>query len=122
MSIVALPFAAALAIASGPTPPADTLEALGGALTACFRAPEGSTGSSITVLVSLKRDGTVLGKPRITFSHLVGRPEDQRSFVRAALDSLASCTPVAVTPALGGAIAGRPFSIRFVGGGPAQDL
>ncbi len=100
--------------------PADTLEALGQALTACFQAPAGSAGSVITVLVSLRRDGTVLGQPRITFSHLVGTPDRRRVFVAAALGALKACTPVAVTPGLGGAIAGRPFSIRFVGGGPPQ--
>lgn len=29
-----------------------------------------------------------------------------------------ACTPVRVTPGLGGAIAGRPFSIHFLGGTP----
>ena len=102
--------------------PADTLEVLGKALTACFQAPAGSGGSVITVLVSLRRDGTVLGQPRITFSSLVGPPDGKRAFVAAALGALKACTPVAVTPALGGAIAGRPFTIRFVGGSPPQGV
>ena len=113
--------AAAVAIAlrlAAPPGPADTLEALGRALTACFEAPAGASGSAITVLVSLRRDGTVLGQPRITFSHLVGAEAGRRAFVEAALGSLKACTPVSVTPGLGGAIAGRPFSIRFVGGAP----
>lgn len=102
--------------------PVDTLEALGQALTACFQAPAGSAGSVMTVLVSLRRDGTVLGRPRITFSHLVGPPDGKRAFVAAALGALKACTPVAVTPALGGAIAGRPFTIRFLGGPPPQGV
>ena len=107
---------------SAPPGPADTLEALGHALTACFEAPAGSAGSEITVLVSLRRDGTVLGQPRITFAHLVGTPDGKRFFVAAALGALKACTPVAVTPALGGAGAGRPFAIRFRGGARPQPI
>lgn len=117
--LLAASLAAALRIAA-PQTPADTLAALGQALTACFEAPAGSAGSQITVLVSLRRDGTVLGQPRITFSHLVGNQDQRRLFVAAALGALKACTPVAVTPGLGGAIAGRPFSVRFVGGSPSR--
>lgn len=105
-----------------PQSPADTLEALGQALTACFEAPAGSSGSEMTVLVSLRRNGTVLGRPRITFSHLTGDEDQRRAFVAAALGALKACTPVSVTPGLGGAIAGRPFSIRFVGGPPPRPI
>ncbi len=99
-----------------------TLRELGPALTACFRAPSGSAGSQVTVRFSLDAKGVVIGKPRITFSILVGRPEDKQAFVAAALGALASCTPVHVTPGLGAAIAGRPLSVRFVGGGASQAI
>lgn len=118
MSVSGAAIAVSTALRLAQPEPADTLEALGRALTSCFQAPGGSSGSEITVLVSLRRDGTVLGEPRITFSHLVGAAAGRRAFVAAALGSLKACTPVAVTPGLGGAIAGRPFSIRFVGGTP----
>lgn len=119
ISLLAAGLTAALRLGTQQAP-ADTLEALGRALTACFEPPAGSAGSEMTVLVSLRRDGTVLGKPRITYTHLVGPDEGRRSFVGAALRALKACTPVAVTPGLGGAIAGRPFSIRFVGGPPSR--
>lgn len=119
--LTATVLAAAMRLIAQPGP-ADTLDALGRALTACFAAPAGSAGAEITVLVSLRRDGAVLGRPRITFSHLVGSVAAQRDFVGAALASLKACTPVAVTPGLGGAIAGRPFSIRFIGGTPSLPL
>lgn len=109
-------------VGSHPATPIATLRALGPALTACFRAPARSAGSEITVLLSLTRDGVVFGKPKITYSKLVGKPEDRRAFVEAALGALAACTPVPLTPGLGGAVAGRPLSIRFIGGGPAQEI
>lgn len=118
---------AALADPAGPGParlvPAasvNTLEALGRALTACFKTPHGSSGDAITVLLSLRRDGALLGRPRITFSHLVGPAADQQAFVAAVLGGLQACTPVAVTATLGAAIAGRPLTVRLLGGPPPR--
>lgn len=109
----------AMLLAGAGAPPVATLAELGHALTACWVAPAGSAGSQMTVLVSLTREGGINGKPRITYSKLVGTTAHKADFAAAVLDALARCTPVAVTPGLGGAIAGRPFTLRFVGGGPA---
>jgi hypothetical protein len=95
----------------------DTLRELGPALTACWRAPPGSDGQEITVRFSLKRNGELLGQPRITYSRLSGGPEERRRFVGAALDALARCLPVRLSEGLGGTIAGRPLTIRFGAGG-----
>lgn len=108
--------AALLFIQSGSAPVA-RLDELVPALTACFRAPAHSAGSAVTIRFSLNRDGALLGKPAVTFAKLVGDADDKRAFVLAALGAIAACTPLAVTPGLGGAIAGRPLSIRFIGRG-----
>jgi hypothetical protein len=99
--------------------PANTLRELYPLLTRCWRAPPGSEGSTVTVGITLKRDGTMFGQPTITYSKLVGQADAQKHFVAAALGALAACTPVAITDALGGAIAGRRIFIRFQSG-PAQ--
>jgi hypothetical protein len=116
-----------LALAAVPTPaqaePADTLPELWRALGACSRVsgvPAAAAGSEVTVLFSLKRDGGLLGQPRITHSHLTGGPDDQRAFVSAALSGIARCLPVPITPGLGGAIAGRPFRLRIIGQRPER--
>ena len=116
--------AAVLWLAAGraPTAPVATLRDLGPALTACFHAPAGSAGSRVTVRFSLTRQGTVFGEPRITFSKLTGSPDDRKAFVATALAALAACTPVALTPGLGGALAGRPISVTFVGGGRTEAI
>jgi hypothetical protein len=93
--------------------PANTLRELYPLLTRCWRAPSGSEGSTITVGITLKRDGAMFGRPTITYSKLTGDTEAQKRFVAAALGALAACTPVAITDALGGAIAGRRILIRF---------
>jgi hypothetical protein len=93
--------------------PANTLRELYPTLTRCWRAPTGSEGSTITVGITLRRNGTMLGPPTITYSRLTGDTGTQKQFVASALSALAACTPVAITDALGGAIAGRRIFIRF---------
>jgi hypothetical protein len=92
---------------------ANTLRELFPMLTRCWRAPPRVDGSTLTVGITLKRDGTMFGQPTITFSKLTGDPDAQKLFVASALAALAACTPVAITDGLGGAIAGRRIFIRF---------
>lgn len=112
----ALALAAILALgAAGPAAadPANSIRDLWPALTRCWRAPPGTVGSEITVALSLKRNGELLGRPQITYSRLTGDAAAQRAFVASVLAGLAQCTPVAITDGLGGAIAGRRLSVRF---------
>ncbi len=99
--------------------PANTLPDLWRELSACVKAPSDSAGSALTIVFALKRDGSLLGKPRITYSHLLGDADAQNAFVAGAIGALAKCLPIGITDALGGAIAGRPLSIR-IGRRPKQ--
>ena len=107
-----------LSVASpaGPgTAPANTLSDLQRQFDSCVSvATNKAEGSELTIAFSLKRDGSLLGKPRITHSRLVGDLTAQRNFVEAAIRAVASCLPAKITRELGGAIAGRLFSIRIV--------
>ena len=104
-------------LVTGPTvvrsAPANTLFDLWRELNACVKAPSGNPGSEITIVFALKRDGSLLGKPRITHSHLLGDADAQLAFVAGAIGALAKCLPTNITDGLGGAIAGRPLSIRI---------
>lgn len=105
--------------------PADNLAALWRALGACAKldgVPPGALGSEVTVLFSLKRDGSLLGQPRITHSRLLGDPADQRAFMAAALTAVAKCLPIPVTDGLGGAIAGRPLRLRLTSHKPERAI
>lgn len=99
--------------------PVNSLRQLWATLGACARkakvAPE-AAGSEVTVLFTLKRDGSLQGKPRITYSRLIGDKIDQQAFVAASLSAIASCFPLLMTDGLGGAIAGRPLRFRLVSG------
>jgi hypothetical protein len=94
--------------------PANSLRELFGTLNRCLQAPKGSVGSELTIVFSLRRDGSLLGKPRITFAKLPGDVSEQRVFADSIDAAFNKCLPVAITDGLGGAIAGRLLSIRFV--------
>jgi hypothetical protein len=93
--------------------PANTLPELRRSLSLCIRAPTEAAGSELTIVFALKRDGSLLGQPKITHSLLLGDSSAQAAFVADAIGALAKCLPASITDALGGAIAGRPLSVRI---------
>jgi hypothetical protein len=94
--------------------PANTLVDLQRQFGACMKGKAGGPpGSRLTIMLMMKRDGSIFGKPRITFSHLEGDKEAQQTFVDDAERAVEACLPFRVTPSLGGAIAGRPFVITL---------
>jgi hypothetical protein len=110
----------ALAPARLEAAPANTLREMGGRFQACLAARRGggdeSPDSQITIVFALKRDGSLLGRPRISHSDLRGDLDDQKRFVAGAIAAIEACLPLDVTPGLGGAIAGRPIAFRITGG------
>jgi hypothetical protein len=103
-----------LATASSLGAPANTLRELFAALERCLVTPKGVIGSELTIVFSLRRDGRLLGKPRISYSRLSGDAFEQGKFAGDIANAFDKCLPLSITDALGGAIAGRPMSIRFV--------
>jgi hypothetical protein len=94
---------------------ADNLRQLYLALDRCLsEIPiRGSAGSEITVVFSLRRDGGLFGQPRISYSRLTGDAGEQKVFATQIAAGFNRCLPVSISTALGGAIAGRPLSMRF---------
>ena len=115
---------ASLPILSAPTPaaPANSINELWAKISECLRPVHAPASSSFTVLFTLKRDGSLLGKPRITYSDLTGDPGDQKRFVEDALGAINRCLPFEITDGLGGAIAGRPIALKIGPGRRATDL
>jgi hypothetical protein len=94
--------------------PANTLADLQRQFSACMNGKAGGPpGSRLTIMLMMKRDGSIFGKPRITFSHLEGDKGAQQTFVDNAERAVEACLPFRITPSLGGAIAGRPFAITL---------
>lgn len=105
-----------------PTPDAaapgriNTIRDVFAALQACWRPPAGSgfSGQEVTVRLSFKRNGELLGEPRIGFYKQGAQPEQREPFIRAVRETFERCLPLPFSESLGGAIAGRIFAIRFV--------
>ena len=96
--------------------PLTRLDQVPKAINKCMRAPEGLKlleEMAITARFSLKRDGTLIGPPRITFATLPPDTRARQLLTEATLDAFARCTPVKLSPALGEAAAGKMFNVRF---------
>jgi hypothetical protein len=103
--------------------PANTLADLQRQFGACMKDKSaGPAGSRLTIMLMMKRDGSIFGRPRITFSHLEGDKESRQAFVDDIQRSVEACLPFRITPSLGGAIAGRPFFITLGGRNSEQRI
>ncbi len=91
----------------------DNIQELFQFLYQCAKVPPGVEGSELTLRFSLTHYGALRGKPMITYSKLVGSPEDQRVFVSAALDAFEKCMPVPVTENFGKIVAQKMIVMRF---------
>lgn len=98
----------------------NTLREVFQALQACWHPPGGSgySGQEITLRLSFKRNGEVLGTPRITYYKAGTQGEQREPFTRSVREAFERCTPFPFTESFGAAIAGRIFSFRFVDAQP----
>ena len=95
----------------------NTIRDVLGALRTCFAGAgfaENSEDLAATIRFSFTRDGHILGEPRFTYVQAGLSQSAKQSFELAIGHALLSCAPFSFTEGLGGAIAGRPFSIRIV--------
>jgi hypothetical protein len=95
----------------------NTLNDVFAALRACWVPPplaEARPGMEISVRLSFNRKGEVMGEPLFTFVTPGVSPEHRGAYQRAVAAALSRCAPLPFTDGLGGAIAGRPVSIRFI--------
>jgi hypothetical protein len=82
----------------------------------CWKPPPPSRANpdvEITVIVSFTRDGNILGRPKITYESENATDNDRLEYRIAVMETLQRCTPMPFTEAMGGAVAGRPFALRF---------
>jgi len=95
----------------------DTIADMFDTLRGCWMPPpqdEALPGMQMSVRLSFKRSGEMIGAPRVTYAS-PGAPAAARdAYHDAILAALERCTPLPFTPGFGGAVAGRPVAIRFV--------
>jgi hypothetical protein len=85
-------------------------------LRACWKPPPASRANpdvEITAIVTFKRDGNILGHPKITYESDNATDNDRLMYRIAVMEALQRCTPMPFTEGMGGAIAGRPLPVRF---------
>jgi hypothetical protein len=95
----------------------DSIGDLFAALRSCWSPPPPDTaqeGMQMTVRFSFKRDGDMIGPPRMTFATAGAAGDIRETYLKAINASLDGCVPLKFTDGLGGAIAGRPIAIRYV--------
>ncbi len=94
----------------------DTIGDVFAKLRTCWKPPPASRatpGIDITVIVSFTRAGEILGHPRITYESAQATENDRLMYRIAVMEALQRCTPMPFTKGMAGAVAGRPFAVRF---------
>ena len=82
----------------------------------CWKPPPASQANpdvEITAIVTFRRDGSIFGHPKITYESENATDNDRLLYRVAVMEALQRCTPMPFTQGMGGAVAGRPFAIRF---------
>ncbi|GGF48050.1 hypothetical protein GCM10007301_04190 [Azorhizobium oxalatiphilum] len=103
-----------------PKGPLDNWKMFDAHFEACLEPVAGPEEATLTLRFAVDAKGRLRGKPQATYSKLPGGPEEQRAFVIEALNSLAGCLPLDVTPRFGPIVAQRPLILRFLAPQPKQ--
>jgi hypothetical protein len=102
--------------------PANSLRELMASLNLCLKKASFARPGEITLFFSLRQDGTLFGKPRVTYLQAPHDTAGQSLFMESVASAFDSCFPAEITPKLGMAIAGRPLSMRIALRGRDTDI
>lgn len=95
----------------------NTIREMFDALRVCWVPPpasEAREGMQMSVRLSFKRTGEIIGAPRVTYTTPNTPREIRDTYYHAITAALERCTPLPFTNGMGGAVAGRPIAIRYV--------
>jgi hypothetical protein len=101
----------------------NTIDDLFTALRACWTPPspgESSEGTEMSVRFSLKRDGRLIGPPRMTYATGGVSAHTRDVYFSSIAASLDGCVPFALTKGFSNAIVGQPIMIRYVDNRPLK--
>lgn len=101
----------------------NTIDDLFTALRACWTPPspsEASEGTEMSVRFSLKRDGRLIGPPRMTYVTGGVSAHTRDIYFSSISASLDGCVPFALTKGFSNAIVGQPIMIRYVDNRPLK--
>jgi hypothetical protein len=111
-----------LAGAPATAAPANSLRELMINLDRCLKKSAFARPGEITLYFSLRQDGSLFGRPRVTYLRAPGDPAGQSLFLESVASAFGGCFPAEITAKLGMAVAGRPLSIRIALKGHDTDI
>ncbi len=129
LSVVGVVLAAVTATsgahADNQRPAINTLREVYSTLRACWSPPplaEQRGRLELSVRLSFRGNGEILGEPFISFETPNMSEEERRAYRISVARALQKCTPLRFGKGLRGAIAGRPINLRFVEERPKQEI
>jgi hypothetical protein len=93
--------------------PINSVREIRASLRGCWISPEMSVPPQVTVRLSLRRNGEILGQPLISYENPHISEADRAALHGAVAAALARCTPLLISDALGGIIAGHPIHVKL---------
>ena len=103
--------------APSPDTPINSIHDLFAVLQTCWEPPareQAQEGVQMSVRFSFRRTGDIIAPPFVTYA-TPGTKTDTKQVYRQAINAaLERCAPLPFSKTFGGAIAGRPISIRYV--------
>ena len=112
----------ALTGAAARAEPANSLRELMANLDRCLSKSSFAQPGEITLFFSLRQDGSLFGKPRVTSLQAPHDSAGQSLFLESVASAFDRCFPAEIAPKLGMAVAGKPLSIRIVLRGRDTDV
>ena len=100
-----------------PTGPVNDLQEFMAAWAGCRRPPpvdQSRAPLDLTFQVSFKRSGELFGKPRAISFSARGDAGGAAALLSAVAEAVDRCSQMPFTDQMGGAVAGRPFRVRFL--------
>jgi hypothetical protein len=101
----------------------DNVRQVFAAIRTCWRrAPRriAYSGQELTIRMSFNNRGEVIGRPQITYYQPGADPHARDVFVNSIMAAFQMCTPLPFSEGLGAAVAGRPFTFRFLDSRPTR--
>lgn len=103
-----------LRVSSANSAPANSLRELYAAVSNCIQTPTSAMGTEITVVFSIKRDGSLLGTPRIAYARFLGDTNTRKRFVADFRTAFSKCFPLSISKGFGNVVAGQPLFFRVI--------
>ncbi|MDW6026608.1 hypothetical protein SAZ10_33090 [Mesorhizobium sp. BAC0120] len=113
-ALLLLELFAALIAASGASAAAlENVSEIGPSLIQCWHPPAAPDGSAVTLRFGFRRDGSLMGAPRVTYISVKGGAALERTFADSAVRAIEQCSPLQLSPRFAATIGGKVYVMQF---------